>query len=651
VVDPTEGRQARLRILLAEYERRGKEIFKLGATFERLTLMALAVLATTISVEYVPWARQLAESRILYLVAPAVFGIVIAVIEFTYANMNGLVYNHRDLEGQISLLLSEIEHDVELGKRRPVLQYETRFGRQFHSPKVGDRGIRTLLILTVSSGALAYAGMVALCYVRLQLQGWGAFFFVTFYAGLAGLLVDGLAAAVFRVKRAYLKAMELPYATARPLPWSTVILARPLDILGKSLFFFGALLIGALFVQWRDVPWQRAVLAWIFLEFFVNQSKYVLNDLHDAATDRRFHSIRANPFSQWVGAKTGRQVLYTFGVLAVAKAGLGVALAAWLVDPVVAALMATLLVLQFAYDLIKRRVKSQEVHEWLAQHTPPSNMAVRVGETSEEERIEKARRVALPDWRKGARASASWTLVSLALGTVLGVGYAIRLAIPLRLFPFSLNPSLFAGYLIWGTALGFAVIMGYWSWEGAYWAQTRADDPSVGEAMSKRRTAQLWCYRQLEQRVSRRSAFARRPAAWETVWLIVLLTAPILAAKMLRDLNNGSVAVDIAIPMAVAALAAILYWLLPVGGRAVSRSELPQLSWIGFPVLIVGLLSLIFLGPRAPYVVHVPLLVALAFAAHYTCGPWSRFDPGVYAYGLRAGVRLLCDALFVWSDG
>jgi hypothetical protein len=630
----------RLRILAAEYESKVLEAQSLREKMLRLVGVAVLVMGVIASIPGLAAVESVAKSSLFWWCAPAVLAALFAALVMLYGNLNGLVYYRRDLEDEINEALGG----------SPVLRYENGFSRAFYSIRTGDRSMRVIHLALLLALAGIYIGSVALslggltaAYEKVSkvLQPAHRAMFIGTYAALGLFLAYAFYRAAFHMRPLYDKVMR---ANVQPrietvIPWRTLLIARPLEIVTKSLFFWGAFGFGVIcggHARLRDI-----IAVWICLELFVNQAKYVLNDIYDVVPDSSSCDVRDNPFKG-----LSPITLRFLAAGAIVKACIGSLLAYWWLgkDLPTAIGVFLLLPMQIVYNRARSGSSASLVNSsaktWLnhfrAKEDPRLGILFLL---SEDHRAQAVKNVGLlgADHIPNAEGGRGWCIRTLFLALLLGVGYAIRLGIPLHLVGLSRDHLLlFAGYLAWGTVLGFAFILGYWSWEGAWYAQrpssfdadrrSNAEGSYVLDAVrSKAHT--LWCYRKLEKQVGKRGRLWRPWAPWEMAWFAVLLTGPLLGAWTIGNSLNGigSWLWTIAGGVFLAAL-----YILPRVPGELNRLE-P--CFLGLLLLYI---AIAFFGYRPTCLfVFLPSVFAVYFAAHYTAGPWRNFDQRYVAEGMH----------------
>lgn len=651
---PEDSRsQERLRLLADEYKSKGEEAVLIRERMIRLVGIAVLVMGVIGSIPYIAATDLVAKSPVFWWCAPGVLGALLAAFVMDYATLNGLVYYRRDLENQINAALGN-----EL-----VLHFESKFGRAFYSFRSGDRGVRLILLALILGILAIYIGSVALSLSSLstihqaESQSYllrERLLFVAAYAGLGAFLAYAVYRAAFHIRILYKRAKSLyqdedaesSSQVKKPHPWTTLLVARPAEIITKSLFFWGAYMFGVVYGGQARV-WYQIVGAWVCLELFVNQAKYVLNDIYDTGPDSRYVDVRDNPFK---GLE--RKKLRLLAWAAVAKASIGSFIAYWLLNKdIVAAIgIFLLLPLQILYDKARVRFPKEVVQRWLSDFRARNTPAT---EATRAEAVERVHLIGTDRVPKASR-DVGWATGTASLGLLLCAGYAIRLGVPLHLVGVSGELKMFAGYLAWGAALGFALISGYWSWEGAWYAQRpirfKDSDTNRGEVeyihdVSRSKAHTLWCYRKLERHVGSRPGFPRSFAVWELIWVLVLVAGPLLAAWTLRRYLNWQG--NWAIPIVGGTLFALAY-LLPTVPKGLNTLKLISL------LLIVVYVAAVIVGYRPanfpfPFML-VPSILAMAFATHYTAGPWSNFDQRYVMQKVRDRLNALGGRLLALLD-
>jgi hypothetical protein len=645
--------QERLRVLADEYENKGRETEDIRERMIRLVGVAVLTMGVIASIPSIGAAKVVAKSVPFWWCAPGLLGALFGAFLLEFAHLNGLVYYRRDLETAINEALGGDS----------VLHYENGFAKAFYSLRTGDRALRIILIVLLLAIAAIYVGSVILSLGRLRAAygpGSNAFktgrtaLFVGVYAGLGVFLAYSAYRASLQIEPLYKKAKESyrPNADAeqpQTSPWWVLLVSRPWDIPTKSFFFWGAYLFGIVYSGERNVT--KAVIAWACLELFVSQAKYVLNDIYDAAQDSRCIDARGSPF-----AGINVTGLRLFAVAALIKAFVGILLAYSLLGnelPIAIALF-LLLPMQIVYDRArsgfpKGVANSLKDFRSKGDRLIPANSKREVGvasvrlisTTTRRQGVENVTELLSSDNPK-AHNRFEWATRTFSLAFVLAIGYAIRLGIPLYLVGFARDLRLFGSLLGWGMALGVAFLMGYWSWEGAWYARRppkfeqgsderkNCTEESYAEDVAGFKAHTLWCYRNLETRVARRPSLLRPFALWEVVWVLVLLSGPLLGAWTLEQFLTWRGG-----------------WLWPTAGGllfalAYLLPRVPQtLGAMKYPFL---LLLLVYLGAAAlgygPAVlpdafVFLPSVFAMIFATHYTAGPWKAFDQQYATENLR----------------
>jgi hypothetical protein len=620
----------RLRILAAEYESKGLEAQAIRERMLQLVGVAVLVMGVIASIPGLAAVESVAKSSLFWWCAPALLGALFAALVICYGNLNGLVYYRRGLEAEIN---------EALGKRL-VLRYENGFAKAFYSLHTGDRSMRVILLALLLAIAGIYIGSVALSLSGLTtayekasgvLQPTQRNLFIGTYAAFGLFLAYAAYRAAFYVRPLYEKAMgvNLHEQLKTAIPWRTLLVARPWEIPTKSLFFWGSYTFGVIYGGRAD--WVDAVVVWVCLELFVNQAKYVLNDIYDTGPDSRSCDVRDNPFKD-----LSPIALRLVAAGAIVKACVGSLLTYWWLGKDMPAAIGVFLLLpmQILYNRARAGFPKLAEH-WLIRFRNLEKKLVlsTIGRAEAVNAVGPVGADGIPRSRDNPKWSgdedSAWFRKTLFLALLLGAGYAIRLGIPLHLVGLSRDPLLFAGYLAWGTAFGFAFILGYWSWEGAWYAQRPASfntdyscvaDRAYIRDVSRSKAHTLWCYRKLEEQVGKRPSLRRLPAPWEMVWSLVLLTGPVLGACTLSNFPNsrGSWALTIAGGVLCAA--------------AYITPSVPRLRTVGrlFTALLLLYLAAAALGYRPATVpllfVFLPSVFGLVFAAHYTAGPWSNFD-------------------------
>jgi putative phosphatase len=633
---PRPQPEERLRILAEEYESKGQEAQGIRERMIRLVGVAVLVMGVIASIPGVSAVDVVTKSTLFWWCAPALLAALFAAFVLDYAVLNGIVYCRRDLEDEINTTLG----------RGLVLHFENGFGRQFFSLRTGDTAMRVIMLALLLGIAGIYIGSVALSLNGLKIAYQATSevvlpteskLFIGTYATLGLFLAYAAFRAAFRMEALYKKAKD-DYERKRSgspaprtksaIPWLTLLVPRPWEIPTKSLFFLGAYLFGFLYTGLAH--WIDALVVWVCLELMVNQAKYVMNDIYDKDADSRYHDVRENLFQG-----LSKTQLYICAAAAIAKACIGSLFAYWWLGKDIPTAMAIFLLLpmQMLYNKARGGSPADLVKKWLHDFREKNRLT---DECTRDKAVISVKDKGFKDFpqmsqgewgRRGTR----WSIRTVSLGLLLGAGYAIRLGIPLHLTGISADPLLFAGYLTWGTAFGFAFILGYWSWEGAWYAQRplrfKKDQESVTtseekneesyiEDVTRWKAHTLWCFIRL---VEYKKKYL--PTPWTVVWSVVLLAGAALGACTLRHFLNwrGSWV----LPLAVGLLSTVAYLVPALTG------QLNRLASV-FTASLLLCLGAIAIGYRPtnlalPYV-FLPSAFALLVSAHYTAGPWSNFD-------------------------